>query len=63
MALHYVYNLSYEAVDLFEQAVAGLDEANPAHHPALGYALVLLGYYMRNRTQGTEEVIKFIQQG
>ncbi len=41
-ALSYVlldYNY-YEGADMFKRAVASLDESNPAHHAALGYALI-----------------------
>jgi DNA-binding SARP family transcriptional activator/tetratricopeptide (TPR) repeat protein len=37
---HVFYEYLYEGTEMFKRAVAALDEHNPAHHAALGYALI-----------------------
>jgi DNA-binding SARP family transcriptional activator len=39
LGLSFEHHNDYEGMEMFKQAVAALDETNPEHHAALGYAL------------------------
>lgn len=54
---------NYEGVAMFKQTVAALDEGNPKHHAALGYALIYQAWLENRLNYNANSLIELTQHG
>lgn len=52
-----------EGADIFKQAIAALDETNPEHHTALGYAFIQQAWHEHRLDTNSKSVIELTERG
>jgi DNA-binding SARP family transcriptional activator/tetratricopeptide (TPR) repeat protein len=56
LGFSFQYYNDHEGLEMFKQAVAALDESNPEHHAALGYALIQQAWHEDFLERDTNEI-------